>query len=328
MCRTFHENFIEAYYGALGITVLGRPPCQRDPSLALAVNPPNLIESMKGSDEVTQRAALARYVSVYLDPAWDCVMTAASPNLDDLVWLFRHLRPKDLQFSTTAKAHFLQSALLEVLNPDRLRILGIAVSEDEPEEMNDLENFELEPFKQTIGGAAKSLASLSMPSEEHKEPTQEEPALAEMPAVFPKLVDADVVCEGSDASYAADIVVRSPALSRLALHFANSPNALSAALHLIDVADGDITSLDLQARAGYPYGFGGTAAAPVTTLDLSEHNNIFHLDVLSVNGPAFHLFPPKLRTLGIDRIHLSWEEICDETTDRDALDGGQQTALQ
>lgn len=330
VCHAFYDGLIESYYSTLGITILGRPPCQRDPSLALAVNPPNLIASMRRSEATAQRAALAQYVSMYLDPAWDCIMTATSPNLEDLVWLFQHLKPVDLQVSTTAKAHFLHSALLEVLSLDRLRILGIAVSEDEPDETSHSEGFELEPFKRTIGAAAKTLAALSMPSEEHKDIAPEEGRTAEMPmpAVFPKLADIDIICEGPDASYAADIVVRSPVLSRLTLNFANSADALAAALHLIDVADGDITSLDLQSRAGYPYGFGGTPAEPVTTLDLSEHDNILHLDVLSVNGPAFHLFPPKLRTLGVDRIHLSWEETSDETTDRDALDGGQQTALQ
>ena len=46
-----------------------------------------------------------------------------------------------------------------------------------------------------------------MPSEEHNETAQEEMTTAEMPAVFSKLADIDVVCEGADASYAADIVV-------------------------------------------------------------------------------------------------------------------------
>lgn len=260
VCHAFYDGFIDFYFSIMEITVLGRALCQRDPSLALAVSPPDLIANMRASTVMAQRVALTHSVSVYLDPGWDCIMTAASPNLDDLVWLFRHLHPKNLQFSTTAKAHFLQSALLEVLDPDRIRILGIAVSEDEPDEASDIENFQLAPFKKTIGGAAQSLASLSMPSEERNEPAREGEVVPEMPALFPKLADVDVVCEGADASYAAGIVVRSPVLSRLALHFANSPDALAAALHLIDVADGDITSLDLQSRAGYPYGFGGTAA--------------------------------------------------------------------
>lgn len=70
VCHTSHDGFVDAQYCSLRITVLGRPPCQRDPSLALAVSPPNLIANMKASQVMAERAALAQCISVYLDPGW------------------------------------------------------------------------------------------------------------------------------------------------------------------------------------------------------------------------------------------------------------------
>ena len=324
VCRTFYDGFVDTYYRTLSITIYGRPPCAGDPSLALAINPPNLIANMRGSDAMAKCVALAHCVSVYLDPHWDGVTTVTSPSLDDLVWLFRHLHPVELHFSSTAEAHFLQSALLEVLNPDRLRSLSINVSED-----GETEAFQLGPFKSVINGAAGSLVSLTLPTEEHRVPAwKEKHETVDMPAEFPNLVNAEVVCDELDAVYAGNVLARASKLAQLVLHFRNSTSVLDTVWHLISVADGEIKSLDLQSRAGYPYGNGTTAEGPPAILDLTDHDHILYMSVLSVNGPAFHLFPPKLRTLAIDRVHLSLEEQEDEGAGRDALDGGRQTALQ
>lgn len=241
-------------------------------------------------------------------------LTTPIPDQDvaDLVWLFQHLRSRGFAVNIVSSIVPFQPALLRALPLDRLESFAVTFADGRLGPGNAW--IALQPFKEIISRAANSLIRLSLP-------TECKPGTSDGPALLSRLTTAHIDCEYEDTTYCMPILQASPALDSLALTFCDDASELLVAQQILKGVGAKISKLELDicgSELGFPLWRGPNCRT--AGLDLRAYHNIRHLNLGSVDGPAFHLFPPKLQSLKLQVMEFGVEE--------DGLDDGWQSASQ